>query len=147
MWTVNHIYVKSSQSCGGSIKCNNGNANLCSLPSVKIFIKDFYQATFLVSIWLLFNVAPLSGGWAHTQAQCVFTVSLSLSLSLSVSLCLCVSLSHTHTHYHSIMSCMVRLWVSQEWPWIAPDNITAAWHLFYMWMHMTVRWVINICRK
>lgn len=28
------------------------------------------------------------------------------------------------------MSCVVRHWVSQEWPWIAPDNIAAAWQCF-----------------
>lgn len=27
-------------------------------------------------------------------------------------------LPHNHRHYHSIMSCMVRQRVSQEWPWI-----------------------------
>lgn len=59
-----------------------------------------------------------------TAAQCAFSFSPSV----------CVS-QHKLRHYSSVMSCVVHHWVSQEWPGIAPDNITAGWHCFlYLWL-------------
>lgn len=58
------------------------------------------------------------------QFGCAFSFSPSV----------CVS-QHKLRHYSSVMSCVVHHWVSQERPWIAPDNITAGWHCFLcLWL-------------
>lgn len=50
------IYITPQQSYGGIINA----MQICALYQLKLFIKDFYPATFLVCIWLLFSAAPLS---------------------------------------------------------------------------------------
>lgn len=75
---------------------------------------------YLAAIWHYFPVA-----------RCAETRSLHAP-SLSLLLYVCLS---TSSHYISVMTHVAHHWVSQEWPWIAPDNITAGWQCFLcLWL-------------
>lgn len=67
-------------------------------------------------------------------SRCSMCTAAQFGCAFSFSPSVCVS-QHELSHYSSVMSCVVHHRVSQEWPWIAPDNITAGWHGFLcLWL-------------
>lgn len=89
-----------------------------------------YCTFYLAAIWHYFPVA-----------RCAQTHSLHAP-SLSLLLYVCIS---TSSHYISVMSHVAHHWVSQEWPWIAPDNITAGWQCFLcLWLCADLAHILKI---
>lgn len=101
---------------------------LCLIKGLENLNMLLYILLTVAAIWHYFPVV-----------RCAQRHSLSAP---SVSPSVCVCLQHKLRYYISVMSRVVRHWVSQEWPRSAPDNITAGWQCFPVFM--TLSWLSTL---